>query len=222
MELVKNGHACVTLVSRGLRILIDPGAFTPDVPQLLAEADTVLVTHSHIDHFDAEALTTALDARPELPLFGPSDVVDALAGTASAANGHVAQVDGGETFDVLGATVRAVGGEHASIHAGIAVPYNVGYVIDGLVYHPGDALRVPPVPVHTLLVPVSGPWTKVGDAIDFIDAVDPEQTVQIHDAMLSEVGVRSTTMFLGESGLTGRPMVVLGTGESLDVTAGRR
>lgn len=219
MELVKNGHACVTLVVRGRRILIDPGTFTPEVPRLLAEADAVLVTHDHVDHFDVGALTAALDARPDLPLVGPPSVVEALAGTASSRAGHVTSVVGGETLDVLGATVTTVGGEHAPVHVGIDVPYNIGYLVDGLVYHPGDALRVPPAPVHTLLVPVSGPWTKVGEAIDFIDAVDPVQTLQVHDVMLSEIGVRSAAMFLGESGLTGRPMLVLAAGQSIDVTA---
>ena len=219
MTLWKRGHACVELEVGGRRIVIDPGAFTPGVVELLAGADVALITHDHFDHFDADAVTAALAANPGLHLYGPPNVTEPFAGTASAGDGRVTTVVGGESFEVPGSDIRieVVGGEHAAIHPAIGVPRNVGYVVGERVYHPGDAYRAPGRPVHTLLVPVSGPWVKLGDAIEFIEEVAPTQTVQIHDMMLSEVGIGSAAMFLGEKGPAGVPMRVLETAQSLEI-----
>src|SRR4051794_38617990 len=37
---------------------------------------------------------------------------------------------------------------------------NLGYVVEGTLYHPGDALDVPEEDVETLLVPIQGAWVK--------------------------------------------------------------
>jgi L-ascorbate metabolism protein UlaG (beta-lactamase superfamily) len=80
-------------------------------------------------------------------------------------------------------TVTVHGGEHAVIHPLIRGCANVGFLIDGSVYHPGDAYHVPEAPVTTLLLPTSGPWMKFAEAIDYVRAVHPEQTVQIHECL---------------------------------------
>ena len=66
--------------------------------------------------------------------------------------------------------MHVVGGEHAEIYDGLPGCANVGFVLGG-VYHPGDAPHVPDVGVDTLLVPVSGPWLKIGEALGFVRAV---------------------------------------------------
>jgi len=216
MKLTKYAHATVVLEDAAQQILVDPGTFTPNTPDLLTTATAVLVTHEHFDHFAVDEVRAALAARPELRLWGPASVTAALEDTDAGRGGRVSTVQADETFDVGGVEVRGFTGEHAQIHDGIPVPHNVGYLIGGRFFHPGDSYLVPAADVHTLLVPTSGPWTKVGDAIDFIEAVSPRQTVQIHDVMLSEIGRISMGGFLGEKGLTGKPMVILAPGESVE------
>jgi L-ascorbate metabolism protein UlaG (beta-lactamase superfamily) len=123
----------------------------------------------------------------------------------------------GDTFTANGLDVAVHGEVHAVIHADIPRVANVGYLIDGSVYHPGDAYHVPAAPVPTLLVPTSGPWTKLGEAVDWIRAVKPDKMVQIHDIMLSEVGLRSTARFLSPEMLTEVALTMLAAGESMDV-----
>lgn len=216
MELTKYAHACICVDHEDERILVDPGTLTPETPALLAQADLVLITHSHFDHFDADAVRAALAARPELAVFGPADVVSTLT-EAGAHPEQVHVVEGGERLDRAGLDITAVGGPHAAIHDGIPVPRNIGYLLGGTVYHPGDSYLVPDFPVDTLLVPSSGPWTKVGEAIDFVRAVAPRRTVPIHELMLSELGTGSFAMFIGENGLTGVPLHQLAPGESLEL-----
>jgi len=74
---------------------------------------------------------------------------------------------------------------------------------------------VPDVPVDTLLLPTSGPWTKLGEAADYLRAVKPRQVVEIHELMLSDLGRQSTRAILG--GLTGVETTVLTPGQSLDL-----
>jgi L-ascorbate metabolism protein UlaG (beta-lactamase superfamily) len=123
----------------------------------------------------------------------------------------------GERFDVDGFDVAVFGGLHAQIHRDIPQVANVGYLIDGHVYHPGDSYYVPDAPVTTLLVPTSGPWTKLGDAVDFVRVVNPEQAVQIHEIMLSEVGQQTAATFLSPKMLTDVALTIVPVGDTITV-----
>jgi L-ascorbate metabolism protein UlaG (beta-lactamase superfamily) len=213
MELTKYTHACVTLDKEGSRLLIDPGTFTQNAAELVASAGTILITHEHFDHFDEEAILLALEARPELRVYGPAAVVDRW----QARRGQVTVVVEGERFEVDGFEVDVFGGLHAPIHRDIPQVANLGYLIDGRVYHPGDSYYVPAAPVATLLVPTSGPWTKFGEAVDFVRSVNPEQAVQIHEVMLSEVGQQAAAMFISPKMLTGVSLTIVPVGDTISV-----
>ncbi|HWK92002.1 MAG TPA: MBL fold metallo-hydrolase [Luteimicrobium sp.] len=217
VRLVKHVHACVSLEKDGHRLLVDPGVFSPDAADLLDRASAVLVTHEHVDHLDVEAARTALDARDDLVVYGPAGATALLAGTRAAEEGRVRTLGGGERLAVAGFDVEVVAGEHAPVHERIPVPATLGYVVDGRVFHPGDSHLVPPGPVDTLLLPVSGPWVGIGAAIDHVLAVRPRRAVAVHDVMLSDVGRGALPAFLGETGPTGTPLVVLEPGAALDV-----
>lgn len=217
MRLTKHAHACVTLTEGGRTIVLDPGTFTPDAREAIAAAEAVLITHDHLDHFDEALLLAALRERPELLVFAPTPITERLAAGEPAAAGRVTTVAPGDRFEVAGFAVTAHGGTHAPIHRDIPAVDNVGYLIDEAVYHPGDAYFVPQTPVPTLLLPTSGPWTKFGEAADFVRAVRPERVVQIHELMLSELGQNFAAQLLGEGGLTGLPLLRPAPGESIDV-----
>ncbi|WP_432561891.1 MBL fold metallo-hydrolase [Kineococcus sp. SYSU DK003] len=207
MELTKHTHATVVLAKDGASLLVDPGAYTPNTPDLLASADAVLYTHDHPDHVDVEALQAALAQRPRLPVFGPASVADAVGGDA------VRTVSAGDTFEVAGFAVRVFGGRHAVIHPDVPLVQNVAFLVDDEVFHPGDAYEVPGVPVEVLLLPTSGPWTKVAEGVDFVRAVRPRRAVAIHDLMLSDAGQSSTARFIGELG--GVPLEVVPVGSTI-------
>src|SRR6185437_6343433 len=79
-------------------------------------------------------------------------------------------VAAGDSLTVGSFAVTVHGSKHAVIHPDIPVIPNVGYLIDGSLYHPGDAYFVPEVPVSVLLLPTSGPWMKLGEAADYVRA----------------------------------------------------
>ncbi len=214
MHLVRHAHACVSVVHDHRRLLIDPGAFTPDAGTLASSADAILVTHEHFDHVDVDAVRAALAERPSLRVYAPSSVARAL-GTDVA--GQVVALRGGEHLTIAGFRVDVVGGDHAPIHPEIPVPVSLGFLVGATLFHPGDAYALPPAQPDTLLVPTAGPWVHTGETIDWIRQVAPRRSVAIHDAMHSEIGRRSSQTFLGEGGLTGIPLLQLEPGETLDL-----
>jgi L-ascorbate metabolism protein UlaG (beta-lactamase superfamily) len=211
MQLTKHTHATVVLRDGDRSLVIDPGAYTPDSADLVAGTSAVLVTHDHPDHFDADVLTAALDAQPELRVWAPADVVTAL----GEHDGRVTAVAPGDTIQAGGFSVEVHGGDHAVIHADLPAMSNVGFLVDGRVFHPGDSYAVPDAAVETLLVPTSGPWAKLGELVDFVRAVQPTRAVQVHDLMLSEAGRGMFAQYSGQ--LTGIELLTLQDGESIEV-----
>jgi L-ascorbate metabolism protein UlaG (beta-lactamase superfamily) len=212
MQLTKHAHACVTLAKEGARIVIDPGAFTPDASAVVAAAEAVLITHEHFDHFDENLIARALEERPELRVYGPASVVERW---RDANRGQVTAVADGDEFTVAGFEIAVFGDVHATIHRDIPQVANVGYLVEGGLYHPGDAYHVPPAPVETLLLPTSGPWTRVGEAADYTREVAPRRLIQIHEIMLSEIGQQSMTRFLGPEMLSKVPLTIVPVGETI-------
>ncbi|MEU2347719.1 MBL fold metallo-hydrolase [Modestobacter sp. NPDC049651] len=194
MQLTKHGHACVVLSDGDRRLLIDPGAFTADAAW--AGATALLVTHEHFDHFAPEKVRAALDADPALEVWTNSSVAAQLEGAA----GRVHTVGRGDTFTAAGFDVSVHGEWHAVIHPDIPRIANVGFLVDGQVFHPGDALTVPEVDVPTLLLPAHAPWSKLAELIDYLREVRAGRAFGVHDALLSEIGQASVAGLLGERG----------------------
>ncbi|MGJ0157106.1 MBL fold metallo-hydrolase [Streptomyces sp. CH8.1] len=182
MKLTKRLHSCVQLEKDGRTLVIDPGAFSE--PDAGLGADALLVTHEHPDHFDEGRLRAALDANPAAGLWTLRSVAERL---APAYPGRVHTVGHGDTFTTAGFEVQVHGELHAVIHPDIPRVTNVGYLVDGSLFHPGDALTVPGVPVETLMVPVHAPWNKVSEVIDYLREVKPRRALDIHDAYLADI-----------------------------------
>ena len=213
MKLTKHEHACVVFEKDGATFVIDPGIFSPGAEAIVGGADAVLLTHEHPDHVNEAVITAALGARPELRVYGPAS----LAGKFGDFGDRYVTVGAGDGFEVGGCRVTVHGGSHAVIHRDIPVVANVGYLVDESVYHPGDAYYAPAASVSTLLVPTSGPWTKLAEAVEFVRAVRPEQSVQIHEMLLSEIGQGMAANLLGKNGLTGIPFTALAPGDSVTI-----
>jgi L-ascorbate metabolism protein UlaG (beta-lactamase superfamily) len=184
MQLIKHGHACVRVETDAAVLVIDPGAFTERVA--VDGVDAVLITHEHEDHLDLGALADALGARPGVRIFANAAVVGKLGDLADIAT----TVEPGDEFEAASLPVRAFGGWHADIHPDIPRVPNLGFLVDGSLYHPGDSFDVPAgVEVDTLFVPISAPWLKASESIDFVRAVAPKRAFALHDHLLSPPGL---------------------------------
>ncbi|MBD2898736.1 hypothetical protein amrb99_77090 [Actinomadura sp. RB99] len=213
MRLTKLGHACVRLTEDDRTLVIDPGGLTGDADPY-AGARAVLVTHEHFDHFDADGLRKAMAADPALEVWTSRTVAESLADLG----GRVHQVGHEDAVTVAGFDVRVYGEDHEIMHPDLPPIPNVGFLVDGEVFHPGDALTVPGEPVPTLCLPGNAPWMRAVDLYEYTRAVRPERAFAIHDGLLNEVGLSVMERVLTGAGEElGREFRRLAPGTTVDL-----
>jgi L-ascorbate metabolism protein UlaG (beta-lactamase superfamily) len=183
MQVTKMGHACIRLEKGGQTLVIDPGSFSE--PDAVLDADAVLITHEHLDHFDERSLRLAVESNPGLEIWTNG----AVAGKVGSLGVPVHVVGHGDAFTAAGFDVQVHGEHHAVIHPDIPVVGNIGFLLDGDLFHPGDALTVPETAVATLMLPTNAPWMKIGETIDYVRAVAPRRAYSLHDGLLNDNGL---------------------------------
>lgn len=174
------GHSGVRLGD----IAIDPGSFTSG--KIVDGVKAIIVTHIHADHINPDLLTDEL-LRSGVEIYGPGQ----LRGVLGERDIPFTELTAGETVTIAGQEVTVFGGKHWPIYETVPVVDNLSLLV-GDVVHPGDDFPVE-LPnavskVDTLLLPVSAPWVKLSDAIDFAHRVDAKNTHPIHDAILNAQG----------------------------------
>ncbi|MDR2985745.1 MAG: MBL fold metallo-hydrolase [Nocardiopsaceae bacterium] len=181
--MTKLGHSCVRLESDGQQIVLDPGVWSGTDP--LAGANAVLITHEHADHLDTGVVRAALERDPDMELWTNA----AVTAQFETFGGRVHAVGDGDAFTVAGFDVRVYGRDHAVVHPDLPVIPNIGFAVNGSLFHPGDSFTVPGQPVDNLLLPISAPWLKAAEVFDYARAVGPSMSYAIHDEVLSANGV---------------------------------
>lgn len=182
MKITKFGHACLLIEEGSVRILIDPGVFSAGYEHE-ENLDAVLVTHQHADHSTDETLDKVRAKNPAMAVY-------ADAGTARVREGDGIQaVTAGEAFEVKGVEVKVFGADHAVIHPDIPGIENVGYMIAGRFFYPGDSFTKTDAPVEVLALPLGAPWLKVSEVVDYVLAVKPKVVFPVHDAVLAMPGM---------------------------------
>jgi L-ascorbate metabolism protein UlaG (beta-lactamase superfamily) len=160
----------------GLTIYIDPWGVTAE-----DEADLVLITHAHSDHFLPDEITK---------VSGPRTKVVAPASFAADVPGDVTPVAPGDALEVAGVRIQAVPAynireERLEMHP----PENrwVGYLLElagHTYYHAGDTDHLPElesVRTDVAFVPIGGTYTMdAHEAADLVRAMSPGLAVPMH------------------------------------------
>ena len=184
MKITKLGHCCLLIEENGTRILTDPGSYT-DAQNNLKDIDIVLITHEHSDHFHIESVKKILENNPGVSIITNMSV-DMLLKKDNIDFGRV--VAHGDSLLEKGINFSGFGHTHALIHKEWPVVENTGYFIADKLFYPGDAFYNPEKSVEILALPVSGPWMKISEAIDYAIEINPKKVFGVHDGMLNNFG----------------------------------
>ncbi|MEG8184695.1 MBL fold metallo-hydrolase [Nocardia terpenica] len=206
MKITKFGHACVRLDKGGHALVIDPGLMTPEL-EATADVDAILITHEHFDHFDPDRLTTS-----RAPIYTCPGVARHL----SELGERVHVVGAGEKISIGGFDIVIAGEKHHVSNLDTPPVDNVGFLVDGEVFHPGDALT--DIEVPTLLLPGQAPWLTAPAMADYLRRVAPARAYAIHDGLLNEWGLQVLDSVLAyEAERAGTDIRRLAPGESVEV-----
>lgn len=177
MKITKLGHCCLLLETKGKRILTDPGSYTIEAHSKLTDIDFILFTHEHPDHYHLDSLKALLKSNPAASVYANTSVSELLTKEGIAHN----QVRNGDTVQLGEIIVTGIGEKHAEMHSSIPLMSNMGFFIDERLWYPGDAFTDPKRAVEILALPVSGPWMKISEAIDYALALKPKVAFPVHD-----------------------------------------
>lgn len=221
----------VQLSAGGTTVVIDalhrgrlPGytALLPDAQRAIEEGRppleriaVALVTHRHLDHFDADAALARLARDTALVLVGPTEVIDTLVARQPSLrrDPRLRGVRGGERLQVNGVSIHVLDLPHNPTRTPLA--QNVGYVIElagHRVLHTGDAdprgetfltRGVRAMAIHTAVVPV---WYVTADNGALLEAIGASCFLASHVAPgdTAEVGRRVVAARAGARALATR------------------
>ena len=172
MKITRFFQSCLLIEEKGTRLLIDPSGHGKDAAFKLGELDAVLYTHEHPDHFDPEMARTFVE-QGIAPVY-------ANASTARQISASKMVVNDREEFKVGSLAIKVIELPHCLMVDGSAGPQNIGYLIDGKLFHPGDGKELIGLKVEVLAMPLSGPDISMKDAFDFAKQVSAKQVIPIH------------------------------------------
>jgi L-ascorbate metabolism protein UlaG (beta-lactamase superfamily) len=190
MKLTKYNHACFTLEQDDQVLVVDPGNFSTDfiAPENVV---AIVITHEHGDHLDHDQVAAIIDKNPDAVIIGHPDIVSKI----EVFETH--SVQAGDKMSVGPFSLEFFGGQHAIIHPSIPPVVNLAVLINDLVYYPGDAFTIPFRSVDTLALPISAPWLKLSEAMDFLAEIKPRAAFPTHDGLYVDAANAMVDRLLG-------------------------
>jgi len=181
LQLTKFGHSAFGVTKNGASVIVDPGSLT-DTIRFDGRISAIVITHDHPDHWTQEWIDRLTTADP-VPIFTTPDVAEKISAS------HIRTVTENGKWDVDGFTLEFTPTTHARVHNSIPAITNLTCFIDRTVMYTGDSLdRLAAAHPPVLAVPIGAPWMKLGEAIDFVLAAQPERCFPVHDGVLSQAG----------------------------------
>jgi L-ascorbate metabolism protein UlaG (beta-lactamase superfamily) len=174
------GHAGFRIETRAGVVYIDPWRAPGE-----GDADLILVTHDHFDHFSREDVVRL--AKPGATVVAPAVVTERLrGGTMTIAPGEAVEAAGFDVLAVAAYNTNKLDSEGRPFHPSEAGC--VGFVLsDGRrrIYHSGDTDVIPEMDeaagVDVALLPVSGTYVMTAvEAAEAARRIDPGLAVPMH------------------------------------------
>ncbi len=213
MKVTKYGHACLFVEKNDQTLVIDPGCFTKLPKSIPNNVVAVIITEEHADHYDLPNLELLLEVNPEAIVYTTSVVSNIL----KAINISAVAIEGRSTKNAGDFTLHFSETPHAVVHK-TSPCQSLSVQVDDSIYYPSDSYQTITGKVSLLALPVSGPWYKVTESIDFVNSIDSRKILPTHNALNSPVGnMVAQNHIKAHLEENGREWVDLKDGESLEL-----
>jgi hypothetical protein len=200
----------------GRRLVIDPGAYTTDLPTDLGDVAAVFVSHQHPDHYDPARLSRLAAANPGLRLIAGDAVLGQLPGSLRTELDPLA-VASGDTATVGPFSLAIYGAAHAQVIPGAPAVPCLGVMANAAFAYGGDAFPAPPRHPAVLAVPVAGAWVKGQDIISYVLGARAGAAFPVHEALASDRGLALVNAAVGPAAAAaGLAWQVLSPGQSIE------
>jgi L-ascorbate metabolism protein UlaG (beta-lactamase superfamily) len=211
MKLTKYGHACVLIENdEGKKVVIDAGEWT-ELPEDLNNILVVVCTHVHGDHTDARNVLKIVDANPGVVVYANSESMEVLADVEC----KKVVVDSNALEQIAGFELSFYALDHAVIWQNSPCR-NLAMKVNDFYYYPGDSFHIIDEPVEIAGVPVSAPWLKMSEAIQFVYDVKSKKVIPTHNGILNDNGHMIAHNWLNNIiADTGKELVLLKNSESI-------
>jgi L-ascorbate metabolism protein UlaG (beta-lactamase superfamily) len=180
MKITKFGHCCMLVEEKGVRILIDPGSFTTAQNEL-KNINLILITHEHMDHISIDSLKKILKNNPNTKIMTNNGVGLIL----KKEDIPFTLLEDGQKYTEKEVMVEGFGKKHEIIYETLPRQDNTAYLINNRFFYPGDSFTKPDKPVEILALPVSAPWGKISEFIDYAIEIHPKVCFPVHDGIMS-------------------------------------
>ncbi len=205
MKITKYPQSCFVLEKAGKKILIDYGMFCGEnfPAQKFIDVSAVLTTHTHRDHMNLDVLKEF--SKSNIKLYGNFDVVKA----AKESRLQVIEVKDREAFSIEDFKVEPIflphckilrcnscgdwlkpqnfipGKRRCKLHPNeipseMDGPPNTGFLIDGVLFHPGDGIEIKNLRAKDALVPIAGPTITYEKAWEFAKSLKANLAIAMH------------------------------------------
>lgn len=178
MKIKKYPQSHLVITHGETTIVIDPGSITFDrgfTPAEFTGADGYLITHQHADHLDPNNIKGVVESSKG-KVYGNSDVVQKLKGLGVEA----VTIYDRQPFTVGEFQITPVDLPHCRMENGTDGPPNTGFIIDGVLFHPGDGIKLANFTSPNVALPIAGPSINHETALEFAKSLKAKLVIPIH------------------------------------------
>lgn len=176
MKIIKYPQSQLIIVGENTKILIDPGNITFKKgfkDEQFTGMDGYLITHQHADHLDPQNIKAVVS---NSKVYGNADVVEKLQEFGVKAE----VIKDREKFQIGEFLIEAVDLPHSPLPSGAPVPPNTGFLINEVLFHPGDSVQMRDVLVNNLALPIAGPNINFENALSLAKNMQAKVLIPIH------------------------------------------
>jgi len=176
----------------GSKVLFDPGKFSfmdgAPKPADFEGLNAIVITHSHPDHMDDEAIKTVVEQNRNATIYGNSGIAKALG-----EKGLMVELFESGTKNIGGFKIDAYEARHEKIVSG-QIPPNTAYIVDDSLLNPGDSYAFSLDALigrfDVLALPTMAPWTNELETLGFASRMNAKRVIPIHDGYVKDFFLR--------------------------------